>query len=61
VFVVDKIKEMRKKKQMVQRQFAVALETYTPMYSKIERSERRAKRVLEKNKEKIICQKYLTT
>jgi transcriptional regulator with XRE-family HTH domain len=40
----DRIKELREKKQMVQRQFATALETDTPMYSKIERGERRAKR-----------------
>lgn len=40
----DRIKELREKKQMVQRQFAAALETDTPMYSKIERGERRARR-----------------
>jgi transcriptional regulator with XRE-family HTH domain len=40
----DRIKELREKKQMVQRQFAAALELDTPMYSKIERGERRAKR-----------------
>jgi transcriptional regulator with XRE-family HTH domain len=40
----DRIKELREKKQMVQRQFAAALETDTPMYSKIERGDRRAKR-----------------
>ncbi|MDR1552922.1 MAG: helix-turn-helix domain-containing protein [Prevotellaceae bacterium] len=40
----DRIKELREKKQMVQRQFAAALETDTPMYSKIERGERRAKK-----------------
>ena len=40
----DKIKELREKKQMVQRQFAAALEMDTPMYSKIERGDRRAKR-----------------
>jgi transcriptional regulator with XRE-family HTH domain len=40
----NKIKELREKKQMVQRQFAAALEIDTPMYSKIERGERRAKR-----------------
>jgi transcriptional regulator with XRE-family HTH domain len=40
----DRIKELREKKQMVQRQFAAALEIDTPMYSKIERGERRVKR-----------------
>jgi len=40
----DKIKELREKRQMLQRQFAAALEIDTPMYSKIERGERRAKR-----------------
>jgi transcriptional regulator with XRE-family HTH domain len=44
VLFADRIKELRAKKQMVQRQFAAALETNTPMYSKIERGERRAKR-----------------
>ncbi|MDR1672600.1 MAG: helix-turn-helix domain-containing protein, partial [Bacteroidales bacterium] len=38
----DRIKKLREKKQMVQRQFAAALETDTPMYSKIERGDRRA-------------------
>jgi transcriptional regulator with XRE-family HTH domain len=40
----DKIKELREKKQIVQRQFAAALEINTPMYSKIECGDRRAKR-----------------
>jgi transcriptional regulator with XRE-family HTH domain len=40
----NKIKVLREKKQMVQRQFSTALETDTPMYNKIERGERRAKR-----------------
>jgi transcriptional regulator with XRE-family HTH domain len=40
----DRIKELREQKQMVQRQFAAALEIDTPMYSKIERGDRRAKR-----------------
>jgi transcriptional regulator with XRE-family HTH domain len=44
VLFADRIIELREKKQMVQRQFAVALETDTPMYSKIERGDRRAKR-----------------
>jgi transcriptional regulator with XRE-family HTH domain len=40
----NRIRELREKKQMVQRQFAAALEIDTPMYSKIERGERCAKR-----------------
>ncbi|MBZ4674432.1 MAG: Helix-turn-helix protein [Dysgonamonadaceae bacterium] len=40
----DRIKELGDKKQIVQRQFAAALEIDTPMYSKIERGNRRAKR-----------------
>jgi transcriptional regulator with XRE-family HTH domain len=44
MFFANKIKELREKKRMVQRQFAAALEIDTPMYSKIERGERRAKR-----------------
>jgi transcriptional regulator with XRE-family HTH domain len=40
----EKIKELREDRQMVQRQFAAALEIDTPMYSKIERGDRRVKR-----------------
>lgn len=40
----NRIRQLREEKQMLQRQFAAALEIDTPMYSKIERSERRAKR-----------------
>jgi transcriptional regulator with XRE-family HTH domain len=40
----NRIKQLREEKQMLQRQFAAALEIDTPMYSKIERGERRAKR-----------------
>jgi transcriptional regulator with XRE-family HTH domain len=40
----NKIRQLREEKQMLQRQFAAALEIDTPMYSKIERGERRAKR-----------------
>jgi transcriptional regulator with XRE-family HTH domain len=40
----SRIKQLREEKQMLQRQFAAALEIDTPMYSKIERGERRAKR-----------------
>jgi transcriptional regulator with XRE-family HTH domain len=40
----NKIRQLREEKQILQRQFAAALEIDTPMYSKIERGERRAKR-----------------
>jgi transcriptional regulator with XRE-family HTH domain len=44
MFFANKIKELRRNKQMAQRQFAATLEIDTPMYSKIERGECRAKR-----------------
>lgn len=40
----DKIRQLREDNQMLQRQLASALEIDTPMYSKIERGERPAKR-----------------
>lgn len=40
----DKIRQLRKEKQLLQRQLASALEIDTPMYSKIERGDRPAKR-----------------
>ena len=40
----EKIKQLREERQLLQRQFAVALEIDTPMYSKIERGDRRVKR-----------------
>ena len=40
----DKIRQLREDNQMLQRQLASALEIDTPMYSKIERGERKAKR-----------------
>jgi transcriptional regulator with XRE-family HTH domain len=40
----NRIRQLREEQQMLQRQFAAALEIDTPMYSKIERGERRAKR-----------------
>ena len=40
----DKLKELREEKQLLQRQLASALEIDTPMYSRIERGERKAKR-----------------
>lgn len=39
-----KIKELREKQGLVQRQLSAALDIDTPMYSKIERGERKAKR-----------------
>lgn len=38
------IKKIRKERGMLQRQLSAALEIDTPMYSKIERGERKAKR-----------------
>lgn len=40
----NKIKELRDKQRLLQRQLAAALEIDTPMFSKIERGDRRAKR-----------------
>lgn len=40
----EKIKQLRIERQLLQRQLAAALEIDTPMYSKIERGERYAKR-----------------
>jgi transcriptional regulator with XRE-family HTH domain len=40
----NKIRQLREEKQLLQRQLSAALEIDTPMYSKIERGERRAKR-----------------
>jgi Helix-turn-helix. len=40
----DRIRVLRETKQLLQRQLASALEIDTPMYSKIERGERPAKR-----------------
>lgn len=40
-----KIKELREEHGMVQRKLAAALDIDTPMYSKIERGERKAKRL----------------
>ncbi len=44
MFLGKRIKELREEKGMVQRQLAAALEIDSPMYSKIERGDRRAKR-----------------
>lgn len=40
----DRIRELREEKQLLQRQLAASLEIDTPMYSKIERGDRKAKR-----------------
>ena len=40
----ERIKELRESKELLQRQLAASLEIDTPMYSKLERGERRAKR-----------------
>lgn len=44
MFLGKRIKELREEKGLVQRQLAAKLEVDTPMYSKIERGERKAKR-----------------
>lgn len=43
--MANKIKRLREDQQLLQRQLAAALEIDTSMYSKIERSERGAKRI----------------
>lgn len=40
----ERIKELRERKGLLQRQLAARLEIDTPMFSKIERGERKAKR-----------------
>tara|TARA_R110001599_G_scaffold24353_1_gene87904 strand:+ start:4640 stop:4930 length:291 start_codon:yes stop_codon:yes gene_type:complete len=40
----EKIKQLREEKEFLQRQLAASLEIDTPMYSKIERGGRKAKR-----------------
>lgn len=44
MFLGKRIKELREERQLLQRQLAADLEIDTPMYSKIERGERNAKR-----------------
>lgn len=44
MFLGKRIKELREEKGLLQRQLAAELEIDTPMYSKIERGERKAKR-----------------
>ena len=56
-----KIKELREERGLVQRQLSAALEIDTPMYSKIERGERKAKREQVKllSKELLVSEKEL--
>ncbi len=44
MFLAKKIKELRETRGLLQRQLAASLEIDTPMYSKIERGERKPKR-----------------
>ena len=44
MFLGKRIRELREEKEMLQRQLSAELEIDTPMYSKLERGERRAKR-----------------
>lgn len=44
MYLGRKIKELREEKELLQRQLAAELEIDTPMYSKLERGERKAKR-----------------
>jgi transcriptional regulator with XRE-family HTH domain len=52
----NQIKQLREEKNLLQRQLASALEIDTPMYSKIERGDRPAKR-----EQVVIIAKFLTT
>ena len=59
----DKIKELRENRQLLQRQMAMSLGIDVPMYSRIERGERRAKReqviilsqILDVETEDLLC------
>ena len=63
MFLAIRIKELREQQQLLQRQLAAELEIDTPMYSKLERGERKAKReqvvkmakLFEVDKEKLIA------
>jgi transcriptional regulator with XRE-family HTH domain len=44
MFLGKRIRELREEKQLLQRQLAAELEIDTPMYSKLERGERKVKR-----------------
>ncbi len=62
MYLGKRIKELREEKELLQRQLAASLEIDTPMYSKIERGERKAKReqvlklatLLETNKDELL-------
>jgi transcriptional regulator with XRE-family HTH domain len=62
MFFGKRIKELREEKGLLQRQLAAELEIDSPLYSKIERGERRAKReqvlklakMLETDKEELL-------
>lgn len=59
----DKIKELRESRRLLQRQMAISLGIDVPMYSRIERGERRAKReqvialsqILDVESEDLLC------
>jgi len=59
----NKIKELRESRKLLQRQMAISLGIDVPMYSRIERGERRAKReqvitlsqILEVETEDLLC------
>lgn len=59
----DKIKELRESRRLLQRQMAIPLGIDVPMYSRIERGERRAKReqviilsrILDVEAEELLC------
>lgn len=59
----NKIKELRESRKLLQRQMAISLGIDVPMYSRIERGERRAKRkqvitlsqILEVETEYLLC------
>jgi len=40
----EKVRQLREEKQLLQRNFAAAVDIDTPLFSKLERGERRAKR-----------------
>ena len=44
ILFANKIRQLREEKELLQRQLAAVLEIDTPMYSKIERGDRSAKR-----------------
>ena len=62
MFLGKRLKELREKNQLLQRQLAAELVIDTPMYSKIERGDRKAKReqviklaeLLDTNKDELL-------